>query len=147
MVVRAGGAEGCRYRYEGTNLKGIGRRGRRGAATGVGLENASLPVKEMIMNGDTHATTTSNSFSCSKNNHQTSSSSTSSSDDESDDTNENMRKEENQHSYEQKENETQTATHEEMYNMAQENMGAIQNDTREATKAFAVARDLRKQHL
>eukprot|EP00978_Attheya_sp_CCMP212_P031230 scaffold117390_cov72-Attheya_sp.AAC.2 len=114
---------------------------RRHGATGVGLENVSLPVKETIMNGDTHATTTSNNFSYSRDNGQTSSSS-SSSDDESDDTNKNMRKEEKEHNYEQKENGTGTATHEEMYNIAQGNMGAIKNDTREGSKAFDVARDL-----
>eukprot|EP00978_Attheya_sp_CCMP212_P020585 scaffold59112_cov33-Attheya_sp.AAC.1 len=108
---------------------------RRRAATGIALENESSPVKETIMNGERHATTTSKSFSCS-------SSSNSSSDDESDDTNENRRKEENQRNYEQRENGTGTATNEEMYQIAQGNMGAIKNDTREATKAFAVARDL-----
>eukprot|EP00978_Attheya_sp_CCMP212_P031280 scaffold117631_cov25-Attheya_sp.AAC.1 len=90
----------------------------------------------MIMNGETHAPTNSKSFS-------SSSSSNSSIDDESDDTNKNRRrKEENHRNYEQKENGTRTATHEEMYLIAQGSMGAIKNDSRESTKAFAVAKDL-----
>jgi hypothetical protein len=112
--------------------------GRRGA-TGVALEDASSPMKENTMNG---ATTTSNS-SFHQRRSSSSSSSSSSSDDESSDTDErNGRTIDKVRDNEQKENETGTATHEEMYKIAQGNMGAIKNDKREGSKAFDVARDL-----
>jgi hypothetical protein len=95
----------------------------RRAATGIALEHSSSPVKEMHANDETHAPTTSKSFSSSS-----SSSNSSSDDEESDDTNKNRRKEENHRNYEQKENGTRTATHEEMYLIAQGSMGAIKND-------------------
>eukprot|EP00978_Attheya_sp_CCMP212_P022151 scaffold65736_cov55-Attheya_sp.AAC.2 len=96
------------------------------------------------MNGDTHATTTSHSNSYGRDNEKSSSSSSSSSDDGSFETDQNRKKEiiSKERNYGQKENETRTATNEEMYQIAQGNMGAIKNDTRDATKAFAVARDL-----